>query len=72
MRTSTPITALRRPANGAKGPVSLTTASGEVCEFDAVVLATHSDISLSILGKEATEVRMHAAHEALPALHQAD
>lgn len=51
MRTSTPITKLQRTASG----IVLTTAAGATETFDAVVLATHSDISLQILGDGATE-----------------
>ncbi len=49
VRLSTPIVALRRDAAG----VRLTTARGETARFDEVVLATHADQALKILGNEA-------------------
>jgi predicted NAD/FAD-binding protein len=52
VRTSTPISSLQRNSNGS---VTLTTAAGKQESFDAVVLATHSDISLQILGQAATK-----------------
>lgn len=56
VRTSTPIVSLHRntTTSSSSGGVILTTAAGESLTFDAVVLATHSDISLRILGDEAT------------------
>lgn len=52
VRTSTPISSLQRNSNGS---VTLITAAGKKETFDAVVLATHSDISLQILGQGATK-----------------
>jgi predicted NAD/FAD-binding protein len=52
VRTSTPISSLQRNSNGT---VTLTTAAGKRETFDAVVLATHSDTSLQILGQGATQ-----------------
>jgi len=49
VRLSTPVAALRRDAAGAW----LTTAGGEVARFDEVVLATHADQALKILGADA-------------------
>lgn len=40
----------------ATNKVTLTTAMGAVEEFDHVILATHSDTSLQILGADATEL----------------
>ncbi|GFH08373.1 amino_oxidase domain-containing protein, partial [Haematococcus lacustris] len=54
VRTSTGVQSAVRAAPGAPGPaVRLTTESGEVLGFDAVVFATHSDITLRILGQDA-------------------
>lgn len=36
------------------GPVTVTLESGVVLQYDAVVLATHSDVSLALLGESAT------------------
>lgn len=52
MRTNTPIKSVQR--NSSNGGVTLTTAAGETLTYDAVVLATHSDISLKLLGGGAT------------------
>eukprot|EP00879_Flechtneria_rotunda_P028753 GHRR01030971.1.p1 GENE.GHRR01030971.1~~GHRR01030971.1.p1 ORF type:complete len:508 (+),score=175.15 GHRR01030971.1:123-1646(+) len=51
VRLGTPVARVQRTANG----VQLTTAAGQTELFDAVVLATHSDISLQLLGSDATE-----------------
>lgn len=40
----------------ATSKVILTTAAGAVEEFDHVIMATHSDTSLKILGADATEL----------------
>ncbi|KAJ9507276.1 hypothetical protein QJQ45_006251 [Haematococcus lacustris] len=54
VRTSTGVQSAVRAAPGAPGPaVRLTMESGEVLGFDAVVFATHSDITLRILGQDA-------------------
>ena len=53
MRTGTPVSAVR--SLGPAGPVALTAADGEA-EYDAVLLATHSDVSLKILGQEGPQV----------------
>lgn len=43
---------------GPQGPVQLTVAgASEAEEFDAVLLATHSDISLKMLGAQGPKVR---------------
>ena len=59
VRTSTPVKSVRRQPGGqcgggaAAGGVTLTTESGDECSFDSVVFATHSDITLQILGEDA-------------------
>lgn len=53
VRTSTPVASVKRSPDGSNGPVTVTTEAGDVSEFDQVVLATHSDIALKILGKDA-------------------
>jgi cyclopropane-fatty-acyl-phospholipid synthase len=50
VRTGTPVTSVR--SLGAGGPVHVTAAGG-TAEYDAVVMATHSDVSLRLLGPEA-------------------
>jgi predicted NAD/FAD-binding protein len=60
VRTGTPVTSVK--SLGAQGPVQLAAADG-TAEYDAVVLATHSDISLKILGEEGPQVGFpHAAY----------
>ena len=54
VRTSTPVESVR--SLGAQGPVRVTAAGGASEEFDAVLLATHSDISLKMLGGEGPQV----------------
>jgi predicted NAD/FAD-binding protein len=41
---------------GAAGPVCVRTADGKTEQFDKVVLATHSDISLALLGSTCPQV----------------
>lgn len=55
MRTSCGVARIDRPASG-HGPVTITTEKGDQEQFDAVVLATHSDTSLKMLGEGATEL----------------
>jgi predicted NAD/FAD-binding protein len=50
VRTSTPVASVVRTPTG----VEVTTAAGAKDRYDAVVLATHSDISLRLLGDDAT------------------
>lgn len=55
VRTSTPVASVTRSSNGnGDGGVTVTTAAGDQSSFDAVVLATHSDVSLKLLGADAT------------------
>lgn len=63
VRTSTPVACVERlAATTAAGEgvppgrhgVRVTTKAGQQCEFDAVVLATHSDTALALLGDGAT------------------
>lgn len=56
VRTGAAITSAVRASPGSPGPaVTLTTQAGEQLGFDAVVFATHSDLTLSILGQDADE-----------------
>lgn len=55
VRTGTPVLGVR--SLGPQGPVQLTAADGEA-QYDAVLLATHTDISLRILGKQGPKVRV--------------
>lgn len=48
VRTGCPVEAVE--SLGAAGPVRVRTAGGKAEEFDAVVLATHTDTSLALLG----------------------
>ena len=52
MRTSTPVASVR--SLGPQGPVELTTAGADAApeRYDAVLLATHSDVSLKLLGEQ--------------------
>ena len=43
---------------GPEGPVCVRTAGGETEQFDKVVLATHSDVSLALLGSACREVSL--------------
>lgn len=55
MRTSTPVTRVLR-GRAAGEPVTVYTATGPAAageQFDAVVFATHSDITLRLLGEDA-------------------
>ena len=56
MRTSTAVSSA--VSLGPTGPVALTTADGACEQYDAVLLATHSDISLRILGEGGPQVCM--------------
>jgi uncharacterized protein len=51
IRTSTPVAAVRRGAE----EVVVLDANGGIDRFDQVVFATHADVTLSILGSEATD-----------------
>ncbi|EFN59627.1 hypothetical protein CHLNCDRAFT_29187, partial [Chlorella variabilis] len=53
VRTATPVRAVR--SLGPHGPVQLAAGDGSEEEYDAVVLATHSDISLRMLGEAGPE-----------------
>ena len=44
------------PAAGSGGRVTLTTDAGDVVAYDAVILATHADTSLAMLGKSCPQV----------------
>ncbi|KAL4856846.1 Tuberculostearic acid methyltransferase UfaA1 [Chlorella vulgaris] len=48
VRTATPIQSIE--SLGPQGPVRVVAVGGEAAEFDSVVLATHSDISLQMMG----------------------
>lgn len=57
VRTSTGVVRVDRAPEGAPSgtpPITITTDKGGVCTFDAVVLATHSDITLQLLGEGAS------------------
>ncbi len=55
VRTSTPVTSVRRiKSNGGKVQVAVTDDSGKEETFDYVIMATHGDETLTILGDEAT------------------
>ena len=41
---------------GPEGPVCVQTAGGKTEQFDKVVLATHSDVSLALLGSACPQV----------------
>ena len=49
-------------------PLQVELASGHVQEFDAAVLATHTDTSLKLLGQSASEVPTHLSPNFLPAI----
>mmetsp|Transcript_519 Transcript_519/g.1567 ORF Transcript_519/g.1567 Transcript_519/m.1567 type:complete len:846 (+) Transcript_519:245-2782(+) len=51
--TSSPVKAVERSPS--PGPVTVVTEDGKRRQFDAVVMATHSDVTLSILGEGATK-----------------
>ncbi|MDA0159685.1 FAD-dependent oxidoreductase [Solirubrobacter ginsenosidimutans] len=61
MRLDTPVTAIERDGDG----VSITPRGGQAERFDEVVLATHSDQALRMLGAEATD-REHEILGAIP------
>ena len=44
------------PRNG-QGKVAVTTEAGVVEEYDSVIMATHADVSLAILGDACPQVR---------------
>ena len=44
------------PADTDGGRVTVTTAAGDVATYDAVVLATHADVSLAMLGDRCPRV----------------
>lgn len=55
VRTSSPVQSVR--SLGPQGPVQLTVAgASEAEEFDAVLLSTHSNISLKMLGAQGPKV----------------
>ncbi|KAK9818144.1 hypothetical protein WJX72_007777 [[Myrmecia] bisecta] len=54
VRTGVPVVSVKL-CSGGRGPVCVTTADGQTADFDAVVLATHSDVSLALLGDESPE-----------------
>lgn len=54
VHTSTAIAAVKRSNQQPNGPVSLVTEGGTTHAFDKVVFATHSDVTLRILGGAAT------------------
>jgi predicted NAD/FAD-binding protein len=56
VRTSAGVKSVRRNRGSGDEKVTVTTEDGASEEFDAVVLATHSDVTLAILGDGATEV----------------
>jgi len=49
VRTSTPVKSVR--SLGPQGPVAITASDGEA-QYDAVVMATHSDVTLRLLGSD--------------------
>lgn len=53
MRTATPVQSVR--SLGPQGPVAVAAADG-TAEYHAVLLATHSDVSLRLLGEEGPKV----------------
>jgi len=53
VRTSTAVTGVKR-TGGAKGGVTVTDSTGNSEKFDTLVMATHTDVSLKILGEGAT------------------
>lgn len=59
VRTGTPVTSVK--SLGAEGPVQLTAADG-AAEYDGVVLATHSDVSLKILGEQGPQASRPLRH----------
>jgi predicted NAD/FAD-binding protein len=61
MRLATPVTAITRDADG----VTVTPRGGEPERFDEVVIATHSDQALRMLGDDATD-REHELLGAIP------
>ncbi|PRW60674.1 cyclopropane-fatty-acyl-phospholipid synthase [Chlorella sorokiniana] len=64
VRTSSPVQSVR--SLGPQGPVQLTVAgAGEAEEFDVVLLATHSDISLRMLGAQGPKA-LRDVLEAIP------
>ena len=64
VRTSTPVESVR--SLGEQGPVRVTATGGASEEFDAVLLATHSDVSLKMLGEEGPQVRCQGLERRLP------
>ncbi|GAX82389.1 hypothetical protein CEUSTIGMA_g9817.t1 [Chlamydomonas eustigma] len=52
VRTGRPVASIKRPSAKGGGKVIITTEQGEMDQFDAVVLATHSDISMRLLGED--------------------
>lgn len=54
MLTSTPVASVQRTGSASSPRVRVSPASGKARDFDAVVLATHSDTALKILGAGAT------------------
>lgn len=61
VRLATPVTAVRRDVDG----VAVTPRGGEPERFDEVVMATHSDQALRMLGEDATD-REHEILGAIP------
>lgn len=53
VRVATPVTSVA--SAGPQGPVTVTASDGEG-QYDAVVMATHSDVTLRLLGSGAPEV----------------
>ncbi len=68
VRTGCGVASVRRAATsggGQQAPVALVTEAGEALEFDAVVFATHSDVTLRILGEDASPAERQVL-EAIP------
>ncbi|KAG1678525.1 hypothetical protein FOA52_014559 [Chlamydomonas sp. UWO 241] len=51
-RAGCPVASVVRPKAGESGRAKVTTEAGDTDEFDAVVLATHSDVSMRLLGDD--------------------
>ena len=45
-----------RPADSEGGHVTVTTEAGDVATYDAVIMATHADVSLAMLGDSCPQV----------------
>ena len=71
VRTSCPVTSVT-PAAAPGGPVVVIAAGGREEEYDSVLLATHADVSLRLLGGAGAGARLPAAAAVLAAVPYAE